>query len=547
MTYSFKKMQLKTAALSFVLVLAYSAIFAQDTSHNQTIKITSTYKPHLRNAVKIDLVATPMNADTSRPRLAYNVPAQNLFFSYNPVVLKPAPLSIDSAVLLGTRNYVKAGFGSLTTPYLEAALGFGDGKTSLLKIYGDYTSSRGKIKYQDFSRLNVSGDGSLFTGNNEAYATLALQTREQYLFGYDHDLFDYNKEDLRRSYRTMKAAFGFRNTESNDIGINYDPHIELYSFASENKAEESTLIVNLPAEKTVGDNVKIKIAVMANVNGYKEKASTLKIDNSIFQIAPAVSYNSDVFDINAGLTPSWNNGESALLPNIYGQIKLQENVFSVQGGWVGRYIANSYRTLSELNPFIADPSFMHNTRETQYFGGIKASIGGHFNFNAKAAFINYRDYLLFINNDDLYRQFRLSPERRMNNLQIHGDMNYINQDKFSITAALDMNNYSGLKDNTTAWGLYPLKVSGSLRWNAFEQLLVKADVAAFSGAKALLPGGNSRNLKGGTDLTAGAEFKINKMFSAWLEINNILNSKYEYWNNYPVFGLQALGGVIVRF
>jgi len=137
---------------------------------------------------------------------------------------------------------------------------------------------------------------------------------------------------------------------------------------------------------------------------------------------------------------------------------------------------------------------------------------------------------------------------KMNNLQIHGDMNFISQDKFTLTAALDLNSYSGIHYNIAkAWGLFPLKLTGSLRWNAFEQVLFKADVIAFSGAKALLKDGVEKNMKGGTDLSAGAEFKLNKQFSVWLDFDNILNSNYERWNNYPVYGFQVIGGVIVHF
>lgn len=547
MIYRSMKSCLKGLGAVAVVLALGTPLNAQDTTLSQTIKITSSYKPHLRNAVKINLVASPVSADTSRPRLAYNIPAQNLFFSYRPLVLAPPALSIDSSVLLGNRHYIKAGFGSLTTPYVEGALGFGNGEDAMLRIYGDYVSSRGKIKYQDFSRINVRADGSLFTGTNEAYGSFGIGTREYYQYGYDHELFDYPKEDLRRSFRIMQAGIGFKNTTTNELGINYDPHIEFYGFSRERKAEESSFIAHLPAEKRVGDHVGIKLAIHADVNGYKENASNLKVTNSVFQVAPALSYSSEVFDIHAGVTPSWSNGESALLPNIFGEVKLQQNVFSVQGGWVGRYIMNTYRTLSEKNPYMADPVFLKPTKEMQYYGGIKASLGGHFNFNAKAAFVMYSDMPLFVNDDFDQRKFLLLNERHLNVLHIHGDMNFVSQDKFSATAGLDLRNFSGLKDNTYAWGMYPLEIKGSLRWNAFEQLLVKGDLIAFSGAKALLPGDQVRNLKGGTDLSLGAEFKINEMFSAWLDINNVLNSKYEYWNNYQVYGLQAIGGIIVRF
>ncbi len=135
----------------------------------------------------------------------------------------------------------------------------------------------------------------------------------------------------------------------------------------------------------------------------------------------------------------------------------------------------------------------------------------------------------------------------MDNLQIHGDMSYVNQDKFTLTGALDVNTYTGLKDNTNAWHLIPLQVTGSVRWNAFKQVLFKGDLFAFSQVPVLLQNDDEKKLKGGADISAGAEFKITDKFSAWLDLNNILNKKYERWNNYPVYGLNVIGGVIVNF
>lgn len=541
-------MTVKKILPATLLLLACVHTQAQDTLSRQRIEITSSYKPHLRSAAKINFSASPLKADTSAPRLAYSIPAQNLFFAFQPIILRPLPLGIDTALLLGTRNYVKAGFGSFTTPYVEGAIGFGDGKNSMLNLYADYISSRGKITYQDFSEINAKASGALSFGKNQGYGSFGISQNEYYQYGYDHNLYQLNKSDIRRSYRDLFFTAGLKNKEVNDAGVNYDPHIELHAFTRENKGDESTLIANLPAEKTFGDNVKVKVAVLANINGYNNKTigSGLKITNSLFQVAPAVEYQNDIFSLNAGITPSWNNGVSALLPNIYGTVKLEKQSIAIQGGWVGRYLANSFRTLSKQNPYITDPTFLNNTREMQYYGGIKATVGNHFNFNAKAAFYMYKDMPLFLNDNNLGNTFLVVNESHLNNFQIHGDMNFISQDKFSLTAGLDFNSYSGLKNNTNAWGLYPLMITGSFRWNAMDQLIIKGDLASFSGAKAM-DGTVVKTLTGGTDLSIGAEFKINKMFSAWLDINNLLNSKYQWWYHYPVYGLQAIGGVIVRF
>jgi hypothetical protein len=323
--------------------------------------------------------------------------------------------------------------------------------------------------------------------------------------------------------------------------------LELHAFSRENKSSETTLLLNIPVEKKFSEAVSLKINATANFDKFQLKNSNSSLTNNLVELAPEFVYYSDRFTFHGGATPAWNNNDVTLLPNIYAEAQLQEKVLMIQAGWVGRYIPNSFRTLSGDNPYMQDPTFLNNTKEVQYYGGIKATVGEHFSFNARAAFIHYSDMPLFINDSLDGKSFYITNERRVNDLQIHGDMNFINQDKFTLTGGLDLNTYSGLLDNAKAWHLFPLKVSGSLRWNAFKQVLIKGDIAAFSGAKALLSDGSIKNLKGGTDLSAGAEFKINKQFSAWLDFDNLLNSKYERWNNYPVYGLQVIGGILIRF
>ncbi|HXR83103.1 MAG TPA: hypothetical protein VN722_02255 [Hanamia sp.] len=548
----FKKLMMKNSFNKIIFILPLCFLFsemkAQDTTHRQTIQITSSYKPSLRNTVKINLYASPITPDTTRPRLAYNIPPQNLFFPYQPVSLKPLSLQTDTSLKPGGRNELKVGYGNLSTPYISGGFSFGDGKHNLANIYGDYISSRGKIENQDFSEINVKGTGSIFSAKNETYAAVAFAQHEHYLYGYDHTSYNFLKSDIRRSFQDLSATVGFRNIINNDLGINYDPHLEVHEFSRENKASETTLILNLPVEKRFSDAVSVKVTALGNFDRYQLKSADSSITNNLFQLAPELVYYSDRFTFHGGITPSWNNNELAILPNIYAEAQLQQNVLMIQAGWVGRYISNSYRTLSAENPFMQDPLFLNNTKEIQYYGGIKATVGKHFSFNAKAAFISYTDMPLFVNDTAAGNSFVMLNASKMNNLQIHGDMNFISQDKFTLTGALDLNSYSGIHYNIAkAWGLYPLKLTGSFRWNAFQQVLLKADVIAFSGAKALLKNGSEKNMKGGTDLSAGGEFKLNKQFSVWLDFDNILNSQYERWNNYPVYGFQVIGGLIVHF
>jgi hypothetical protein len=114
-----KKMVKRSLLFPFTFFILHS--YAQnDTTKRQTIDITSSYKPALKVVVKINLSASPMAADTFRKRLAYDIPAQNLFFSHQPVTLKPLALSQDTGLHLGKRNNLKAGFGNLSTQYINS-------------------------------------------------------------------------------------------------------------------------------------------------------------------------------------------------------------------------------------------------------------------------------------------------------------------------------------------------------------------------------------------------------------------------------------------
>lgn len=538
-------------SILFITAVACSLLsFAQrDTSKKQTIDITSSYKPVLRNAVKINFSATQLTADTVKSVGLYNIPPQNLFYTYQPASLRPLALAQDSVLNLGIRNFVKAGFGNYTTPYVSAGLSFGDGKTSLVNLYADYISSKGPIKNQDYSELNIKAGGSYYTNTNEIYGRASVRSQDNYLYGYDHAIHNYTKADVLQRFQTLTLSGGIRNKAQTGTGINYDPHIEINLFSNEKKASESSLALTVPVSKTFADAFTIKVAARADITSYTSKnlAPNVKLTNNIYSLSPELVYAKPLFNIHAGVTPTWNNNKLTVFPNIYGEAKIQDKIFLVQAGITGRFIINNYQYLTAVNPFLQTLSLQLNTKETEIYGGIKATLGSHFNFSAKASWITYNNLPFFVNDTADGKTFVLRNESRVYDFRIHGDMSFVKQDKFTITGGLTFNGYNGMKDNDRAWGTIPLELNASVRWWAFKQVLLKGDFMAFSGGAFLMKDGSDVKLGGGTDLSAGLEFAINQRFSAWMDLNNIFNNKYQRWYNYPVYGLNILGGVIMRF
>lgn len=527
-------------------------LFAQrDTTKKQTIDITSTYKPVLRNSVKVNFSASNLAADTTKVVGPYSIPAQNLFYTYQPVSLKPLALAQDSALALGMRNYLKAGFGNFSTPYVSAGFSFGDGKTVLANLYADYISSKGNIKNQDHSLLNIKGSGSYFTARNEAYGGVTLKQEDNYLYGYDHLTHNYAKADVLQRFQDVSIRGGFRNKDKNETGINYNPNVEISVFSNQNRLTESSLVIDAPVEKTFNDVFSVRVAAKADITSYTTKGfipNNIKINNNIFQLSPELIYAKEFLTIHGGVSPAWDNGKLSVLPNIYGEAQIKDKSFMVQAGLVGRFIKNSYRNLSAVNPYLGIITSQQNTKETELYGGIKTSVGKHFNFSAKAGIITYNNLPFYINDTATdYKSFRVVNESKVTDLRIHADMSFISQDKFTINGGLTFNGYTGMRNNAKAWGTIPLEITASMRWWAFKQVMLKSDFKAFTGGPYLLKNNVQKTLSGAADLSAGIEFAINKNFSAWLDVNNIFNSKYERWHNYQVYGLNVLGGVIYKF
>ncbi len=544
-------------AVVYFLIIALGLLtvpaFAQKETPGKkttTIDITSSYRPVLRNAVKINFSASHLQADTSRPSLKYNIPAQNLFYAYEPFPLKPLALQQDTNLYLGLRNYVKVGYGNFSTPYVSAGFSFGDGKKFLANLYADYISSKGKILYQDYSKLNIKATGSLFLPKSEVYAGAAVSMNENFLYGYDTSLYSYTKKDVRQQFMDISANIGIRNTTAGEFSINYNPNIQFSSFTNVNKLIETSVVVTAPVEKQFGEIFAFRVEAKADITSYTTKNAfpDIKLNNNIFQVAPSLIFATPRLSIHGGLIPTWDNGNFVWLPNVFAEAYIMENVFAFQAGWVGRYTKNTYRNLSVINPYLKTFTEQLNTKEIEYYGGVKATLGKHFNFNAKAGLVTYTNLPFFINDTAFdNKSFVISNEKGVKNFRVHGDVSYINQEKFTVTAGLTLNGYTGMKSNSRAWNTIPMEFTSSLRWWAMKQVLLKADFYAFGGSYYLVKGNAGRSFIPGSDFSAGVEFKISKMFSAWMDVNNIFNSKYERWHNYEVYGLNLLGGVRVTF
>ena len=71
-----------------------------------------TFKPQLKSVVKINFTNAAPILDTQSVQYSYQVPSQNLSFSYRPIALNPLAIVLASPVTLVGNTNVKVGFGN---------------------------------------------------------------------------------------------------------------------------------------------------------------------------------------------------------------------------------------------------------------------------------------------------------------------------------------------------------------------------------------------------------------------------------------------------
>lgn len=538
--------------LSAGCMLISVMVTAQDSTRKKTLEITSSFKPVLREAAKINFNAGSPAVDSSKPKLNYSIPSQNLFFAYQPAELKPVALKIDTLNPWSYSNFIKVGVGNVHLPYVKAGFSFGDDKSTYFNIFAEHYTSKGSLKYQKNSKTTVGAAATYLTSKNHEWnASLGFSANDYFLYGYKPDSLVFSKSDLKQKFQTIEGKVHFRNTVPTEFGLSYHPSLRVSVFTDNktNKGLESNTVLDLPLEKTFGKIFAFNLGATADLTSYsiKNSGSKKSRQNNLYYISPALLLKTPNVYIHGGIRPSWDNKVFTMLPNVMADITTNDQRFTFQLGWIGYYDKGSYQRFASINPWLAQPDSLFNTRVQERYAGFKGSIDNHFSYSAKIGFQQYRNMALFVNDTIDGKTFQVKYEPRMEVLQLHGEVEYTMGEQFSATAGLNFRQFTKLQKEKKAWGLIPVELNAGLRWQLLKDLWINADLFAWDGPQ--YQGKNGEAYKGDTgfDGNLGAEFRITKNFNLWLQLNNIFNNKYERWHQYPVYGFNVLGGITYSF
>jgi outer membrane receptor protein involved in Fe transport len=142
-----------------------------------------------------------------------------------------------------------------------------------------------------------------------------------------------------------------------------------------------------------------------------------------------------------------------------------------------------------------------------------------------------------------------------NLFEVNGELTWQKHEKLRLVARLDYLGY-GMDALSQAWHVPSLRLNLSGKYNLKDKIWITATVIGLNRQFArtfaetagnVLPVENVERIKGLADVNLGAEYRYNKRLGMFLQLNNILNVRYDRYLYYPTQRFNLLGGISYSF
>lgn len=508
-----------------------------------TIEVTQSYKPRVKQAPKPEWKPQLPAVDTSRPRLNFDVPQQTLYYAYNSTPLRPLALGKN----MNARpfpNYIKVGGGNLNTIYADAGIGGIYGKDYETAIHLSHISQKGKILNQQSSLTGLEAAGDVHRKAEDWHGGVSAFHNRYHYYGYDHVLYNYEKEAVQQAYTSVALNGGLDNRKDTSADFTYTPDVAVSYYAARYNTSEISARLNAPITYNINRNLGLHLGVSGAVTSYK--ADTITQSNNYIIAAPGVKLS--IKDFNGHALAGFGlgkDGNTYFLPDVLLALDLPNISMKVSGGWQATLRQNTYEQLTTENPYLMSHYQVVQTKRDEIFLQAQGSGGDHFSYSGRVSWWNYVDLPTFLNDTGDTKAFYIRyQDVQALAVQISGRYHVANRWSAGLTAEL----FSFLNSTDQfVWHEPATRITADAAFNITPKLTASAFFYFLGGIHARDVAYNAITLNPAADLSLGAEYLIIPRLSVFAQVNNVLNNKYQRWYNYQVYGFNIYGGLRLKF
>lgn len=564
----------------FLFLFVPLATIAQDEKDDlgtEVVNIVKPYTPTISDAFKVK--ETPVlndSIDTEKQEVGYSIFSVPVASTFTPAKGNAAKVEKAKKIVLYD-NYATLGFGNYTSILGELYSNFQLSRTDNAGVFFKHNSSLGNINDVRTSSNYLDTQLDVNYTSRQRDASYGLN------FGVQHQKF--NWYGINDSFSFLSDSF-FDNL---DVSQNYFSAILGGNIAIDDSYFEKAEV----RLRYLGDSYS---SSEFNISAMPE--FSFPISDYNFRIGVDLNYLSgsffeDIFipgqkkysQLNAGLKPSLSivtndlslklgvatylgiDGQEDgvdffIYPNIAASYRVVDDLFIAYGGVEGSLTQNSFYDSKAINPFVSPTLDLNPTNKNyEAYAGVKGKVTNAIAYNIKAGYSDERDKALFRSNSysnvldtegyTFGNSFGLVYDD-IKTLRIFGELKSELSANLSIGVNATFNSYN-TDNQREAWNLPALEASVFSTFSITE---------AWYGGVSLFYVGERKDendnvlvdvadtivtLDGYLDANVHLGYRLNERLSIFVKGSNLLGDNYQKWYNFPVQGIQVLGGATYKF
>lgn len=542
-------------SLLTLAILVCTGLFAQKDKKkdlpSESVDVVKDFDARLLETNKLDVLPLLPALDTATKKQDYVVPPKILAVKYEAPKLRPVGIKSTSTTKV-YNGYLKAGAGIPTSFYGEAGYYLG-GKKFDGKIWAKHHSAN----YKSLDNQRFANNDAAITGNYYLTQSTAVEGKLAYsydrvhFYGYNHDDFTYTKGQTRQDFKLADMAFRLYNSARTDADLHWSVAPKFYFLTDYYAHKETGFDMTFAATKWFAEKHPLKVAIRTDFTRFKDKSVDATSLSNI-HIMPSFTFHNDLLELKLGGNFVNSKDVISIFPDAALTVRVWGDGFQIFGGATGDLRKNTFRTLTEYNPYITGTlGKLKNTKFNTYYGGIKGNLG-FLEYSGQLGLTKATNVAMFLPDSTILATTGISRFNvlydSLRTFNIQGTVKFNPIKDLTITGTLSQSVFTP-ENQAKAWGLPGLEGNFSARYNLLDgKAAVKAecyladrisyrtaDFAVADKSKALV------------DFSLGGEYLFMENVGAFLDINNLFNNKRERWYLYPTYGTNLLVGITARF
>ena len=466
-------------------------------------------------------------------------------------------------------GWVRVGYGNFLSPLIEGRyLSTQSADLQYATKFHHQSFGKGPVSWMEEeskeSHTELAGDVSYFLDESELYSSLNLK-RDAYTF-YGRDLgfvippdWDFASPYLAQN-KQLHGDFKLGIRDLDKVGrIGYAGEVVLAGFRDSYAVREQELGFVGEGEFRPSKEITANLGLSYFTTATEDLRYDL--NRNYFSLRPEGQYTFGDFQFTAGVILVSENDSVAerkpgirLFPVLKTTYQVSEKL-QVNAAISGDVQRNTYRSFVQENPFLGPSDQLLNTvTKLSFAAGVEGIVSDKLVYRAGIDLRRQSNLHFFVNSYADTARFELVYDQEATVFQFNSNVELSLTEKYTLTTQFDFFHYN-LSNQQVAWHRPTWILQLNNRYSPFKKLNLQANLQVMGGLQARGFGvietkpvrAEVVKLPALVDLQLKIDYAVNPRLSIFAEGNNLLNRSNSRWMNYPVRGIQGVGGLSFKF